>query len=168
MPLDAKQVEQKGRELTKAADSSTADASTILRFLTELRTGVVASEGLLRSTKIGVTVNKLRQHSNSQIKSAAAELVNKWKLDVKRATGSGANTPRGATTTTTVVVGKEKNKEAAAKRPDVPKEKRNVKTDGVNYKVTGNDVRDSCVKLMYDGLAYMSEDGTFSSSFHVN
>jgi transcription elongation factor S-II len=165
MPLDAKAVELKGRELTKAADSSTADASTILRFLGELRSGVVASEQLLRSTKIGVTVNKLKQHSNAQVKSSAAELVLKWRNDVKRgASGapSGASTPKPAAATTSAVkdgVSPKVGGNAAVKRPDVPKEKRNTKTDGVKWQVTGSETRDSCVKLMYDGLAFMSEDG---------
>jgi transcription elongation factor S-II len=175
MPLDAKAVEQKGRDLTKAAESS-ADSVAVLRLLSDLKTGVLASENLLRSTKIGVTVNKLKQHSNPQVKQLAGELVSKWRNDVQRlrpaaaAGSSGASTPRpasaaaangtkgGSSVSSPAAGGTGSPKGAVAKRPDVPKEKRNSKTDGINWKVTGSATRDSCVKLMYDGLAFMSED----------
>jgi transcription elongation factor S-II len=45
----------------------------------------------------------------------------------------------------------------AKKKHDVPADKRNHKTDKVKYQVTGNEARDNCVRLMYDGLAFMSE-----------
>ena len=37
--------------------------------------------------------------------------------------------------------------------------KRNSVTDNISTAVTGNQTRDACVKLMYDGLAFMSEEG---------
>jgi transcription elongation factor S-II len=191
MPLDAKAVEQKGRDLSKAAESS-SDAAGVLRLLSELKTGVLASENLLRTTKIGVAVNKLKQHSNQQVKQLAGELVSKWRNDVQRLRpavaggsgtgsggGSGASTPKpsGSGASAAIVNGSKggskggssgvsspaaggtsSSPKGAAKRPDVPKEKRNSKTDGVNWKVTGNPTRDNCVKLMYDGLAFMSEE----------
>jgi len=161
-PLDAKAVEQKGRDLTKAFDSSpSSDTSFILSILSDLRTGVVASESLLRSTKIGVTVNKLKQHPNPQVKKQAGDLVGKWRTDVQRAKGSGASTPRpqqNGGAAGSPKLGSSSSPKQAGKRPDVPKDKRNTKTDGVKWQVTDNDTRDNCVKLMYDGLAFMSED----------
>jgi len=156
MPLDAKAVEQKGRELAKATDAS-SDPSILLNILSALRTGVIASESLLRSTKIGVIVNKLKQHPNPQVKKQAGDLVAKWRNDVQRlkvggSSSSGLSTPTG---------GKASPAPSASpkgKRPDVPKDKRNSKTDGVKWQVTGNDTRDNCIKLMYDGLAFMSDD----------
>ena len=53
---------------------------------------------------------------------------------------------------------------APVKKHTVPPETRNHKTDKVNYQITGNDTRDACVRLMYDGLAFMSEDSKFLTS----
>jgi transcription elongation factor S-II len=169
MPLDAKSVEQRGRDLTKAAESGMSDSAAVLRILSELRGGVAASDSLLRSTKIGMIVNKLKKHPNPQVIKQADELVLKWRNDMRRlgranvpvggGTASGASTPRpGGNVSSPAAAAVVSPKQ---KRPDVPKEKRNSKTDGVNWKVTGNETRDNCVKLMYDGLAFMSEDRKF-------
>jgi transcription elongation factor S-II len=169
MPLDAKSVEQRGRDLTKAAES-VSDSPAVLRILSELRAGVAASDALLRSTKIGMIVNKLKKHANPQVSKAADELVLKWRNDMRRlgranvapgagGTASGASTPRpGGAGGVNSPAGGAASASPKPKRPDVPKEKRNSKTDGVNWKGTGNDTRDNCVKLMYDGLAFMSEE----------
>jgi transcription elongation factor S-II len=169
MPLDAKAVEQRGRDLTKAASSGASDSAAVLRILSELRTGVAATDTLLRTTKIGMTVNRLKNHPNSQVVKQADELVLKWRNDMRRlgrkgGDASGASTPRpSANIKSSSPAGAAAAAEASpkAKRPNVPKEKRNSKTDGVNWKVTGNDTRDNCVKLMYDGLSFMSEDRKF-------
>jgi transcription elongation factor S-II len=47
---------------------------------------------------------------------------------------------------------------AALRQSKVDPEKRNTKADGVDHQVTGNAVRDGCVKLMYDGIAFMSTE----------
>ena len=101
MPLDAKAVEQKGQELVKAAGSGGAAAASLLALLDELRRGVAATESLLRGTKIGVAVNKLKQHRDPGVQRAAADLVSKWRADVSRnrggagaAAGSAAPAPR--------------------------------------------------------------------------
>jgi transcription elongation factor S-II len=159
MPLEPKQVEQKGRDLSKATDHK-----DIIKLLTDLKEGVLASEILLRSTKIGVSVNKLKQHSHPDVKNRATELVSKWRMDIARAKGastpaSGANTPRmGAKGSPLGAAGGAKES-VKPKRPDVAPEKRNAVADGVDWKLTGNTVRDACLKSMYDGLSFMSEEG---------
>jgi transcription elongation factor S-II len=170
--LDARAVEQKGRELLKAAESS-ASTSSLLSLLSELRTGVVANETLLRSTKIGVTVNKLKQHKDATVARTASELVSKWRTDVSKSrTGSGASTPKPGNTGSPVPASRAKNaaEPGAAdvvkqklEKSTVPKEKRNSREDKVNTKVTGNDTRDNCVRLMYDGIVFMSEACKFVS-----
>jgi transcription elongation factor S-II len=45
----------------------------------------------------------------------------------------------------------------AQKKHDVPSDKRNHKTDKVKYQVHGNEARDACIRLMYDGMAFMSD-----------
>ena len=47
----------------------------------------------------------------------------------------------------------------------VDPEKRNSKADEVETAVTGNQTRDGCVKLMYDGLAFMSEESRICAGY---
>lgn len=156
--MDAKEVELRGKAITKAYAGG--EPSSVLQgLLSELRKGVRATEDLLRSTRIGVTVNKLRQHKDPAVASQANELVTKWRSDVRKA-GAGTSTPKTSNGTASPAP-------AAAPSPaplkpkakhNVPPESRNDKTDKVDWKITGNDVRDNCVKLMYNGLAHMSEE----------
>ena len=56
-------------------------------------------------------------------------------------------------------VGSPKGGKVEKVKLSVPKEKRTHKTDNVKWKVTKSDTRNNAVRLMYDGLAYMSEEG---------
>ncbi|OCK83858.1 transcription elongation factor-like protein s-ii [Lepidopterella palustris CBS 459.81] len=156
--MDAKEVELRGKALTKAYAGDEPSAN-ILSLLSELHKGVRATEELLRSTRIGVTVNKLRTHKDKAVARQATDLVNKWRADVRKS-ANGSATPKSANGTASPAP-------AAAPSPapsktkakhNVAPENRNHKTDKVEWKLTGNDIRDNCVRLMYDGLAHMSEE----------
>jgi transcription elongation factor S-II len=156
--MEAKDIEERGKQLAKAASGGDPPA-TLLALLDGLR-GWTATEKLLRQTKIGVHVNKLRQNSDAQVARTAATLVNKWKTDVKRspatAASSGTNSPAPAA--------KSSPAPAASKQKSEPHgdpEKRNSVSDKIDCGVTGNQTRDACIKLMYDGLAFMSPDGIY-------
>jgi transcription elongation factor S-II len=165
--MDVKEVEQRGKAIAKAYAAGDP-SSSLLSLLKDLREGVRATEELLRSTRIGVTVNKLRQHKDPTVAKQANELVGKWKSDVrKNASGSatpktanGIASPAPAATSVTPTTN--------AKKHNVPPENRSHKTDKVDWKVTGNDTRDNCVRLMYDGLAHMSEDRKSSNALPSN
>jgi hypothetical protein len=156
--MEAKDIEERGKQLAKAASGGDPPA-TLLALLDGLK-GWTATEKLLRQTKIGVHVNKLRQNSDAQVARTAATLVNKWKTDVKRtpatAASSGTNSPAPAA--------KSSPAPAASKQKSEPHgdpEKRNSVSDKIDCGVTGNQTRDACIKLMYDGLAFMSPDGIY-------
>ncbi|GAA5845690.1 hypothetical protein JCM11251_003929 [Rhodosporidiobolus azoricus] len=70
--------------LRKQLQSATADNKTedAVRVLQQLKKEFVATEELLRETKIGVTVNKLKSNSAKEIADLSKELVRKWKSDV--------------------------------------------------------------------------------------
>lgn len=169
--MDAKAIEDQGKQLAKA--SSEGDPPATLIALLEPLKSWTASEKLLRQTKIGIQVNKLRQNKDASVARAAAGLVNKWKQDVKKpasaasATGGGSTpdglkkstingtaSPARTATPKQEVAAEKKNKSKFAGAP----EKRSTVADGVDTAVTGNATRDACVKLMYDGLAFMSEE----------
>ena len=155
--MDTKEVELKGRAIAKAVNGGDP-SSAVLTLLGDLRRGVQASEDLLRSTKIGVTVNRLKTHKDPAVVKQAIELVSKWRADIKKTGGtSGASTPKpvanGASSPApSPVANKPKQKHT------VPPEKRNAKMDKVDTNLTNSATRNSCLKLMYDGLAFMSEE----------
>jgi transcription elongation factor S-II len=162
MAMDSKEIEMRGKAIGKAMQEGEPGAS-ILKLLGELKTGVHATEELLRQTRIGVTINRLRQHKDPAVQQLATQLVSKWREEVKKqpkkgtpgkvaaANGSAspAPPPSGTASPAPAVQAKKKH--------DVAPEKRNHKTDKVNYNVTGLEARDNCVRLMYDGLAFMSD-----------
>ncbi|TKA28120.1 hypothetical protein B0A50_04091 [Salinomyces thailandicus] len=167
--MDAKQLADAGKQIMKAADSGDT-STTLLQLLQPLQT-VKVSEDLLRSSKIGVAVNKLRQNKDPKVGSLAGQLINKWKQDVNAAkkgkNGSpapakavtGAVTGRDATSSPAPGAGKMEGVKPEAKRKStIAPEKRNAKADEVDTEVTGNQVRDGCVALMYNGLAFMSSE----------
>jgi len=166
--MDAKAVDERARQINKATTEGDPP-DTLLSLLEPLKTWT-ASEKVLRTSKIGVYVNKLRQSGSRPVASLATQLVTKWKTDVKKtggptgspapsgvkgaaanANGNGAASPAGA--------GTPKHGGVDGARWGGDKEKRSAVADGVEYKLTGNATRDACIKLMYDGLAFMSEEG---------
>lgn len=163
MAMDAKEIELRGKAIGKAVAENEPSAN-VLHLLNGLKTGVHATEDLLRSTRIGVTINRLRTHKDPAVQRLATELVSKWRDEVKKqpkkgtpakqpaangaASASPAPPPSGTASPAPAL---------AKKKHDVPSDKRNHRTDKVKYQVTGNESRDACVKLMYDGLAFMSE-----------
>ena len=169
--MDAKQVEEANRQITKAV-SGGDPPSTIATLLDGLKLWK-ASEQLLRQTKIGVNVNKLRQHKDQTVARKATQLVTKWKDDVKKpgaAKGTSSPLPAKAADTNGT----------ASPAPGTPKqdsaktkwkgnaEKRTAQGDGVEWKITDNATRDACVKLMYDGLAFMSYERAYHDNTRPN
>jgi transcription elongation factor S-II len=165
--MDHKEVALRGKAISKAIEEK-EPSSSILKLLNELKDGIRPTEDLLRQTKIGVTVNKLRQHADPTVASLATRMVGKWREDVKNSKGvasrpkssaasNGASSPAPVPSKTASPA---PAPAAAKSKHGVAPEKRNHKTDGIKYQVTGDDQRDNCVRLMYDGLAYMSDERT--------
>lgn len=162
--MEAKEIEACGRDLLKAyANSETS--TFLLETLTKLRDGVNATSELLRSTKIGIAVNKVRSHKDAAVQRQASELVAKWRKDVGKASPAG-QTKSGSRDSSAAAKGSPASAPSSSNgtgtpvkhKTEVPPERRNSKADNVDTAQTGNDIRDSCLKLMYDGLAFMSEE----------
>jgi transcription elongation factor S-II len=170
MALDVKAVDAKRTDLDKAIKDN-APASAILKILSELKAGVVPSEKLLRETKIGVSVNRLRQHKDANVQKLANETVGSWRTAMHKLKIGGGNsggaTPKGANGAT----GSASPAAVGSGSPGVKNEKkayngdpakRNALSDKVDWKITGDTTRDACLKLMYDGLAHLSSAGEVS------
>jgi transcription elongation factor S-II len=159
MAMDAKEIELRSKAIGKAMQEN-EPGSSLLKLLGDLKTGVLATEDILRQTRIGVTINRLRTHKDPAVSKLASELVSKWRDEVKKgvkkgtpnkvANGSASPAPPPSGTASPAPA-------QSKKKHDVAPDKRTHKTDKVKYQVTGEEARDNCVRLMYDGLAFMSE-----------
>lgn len=186
-PLTATEISKQSNEITKALAASSTPADYYARALKDLRLGVSATEDLLRSTRIGVVVNKVKDHvKDEKVREQATALIKKWKSDIaakKRAggespalsaaaassaaakAGSGASTPRAgapAAGTATTASGGAAAGNGQEKWKATKPESRNAVVDGVDWKKTGSNARDACAKSLYDGLAFMSERGSYT------
>ncbi|GLB42683.1 putative transcription factor S-II (TFIIS), central domain [Lyophyllum shimeji] len=112
----------------------------IIALLNRLKNEYEVTEALLRESKAGLAVGKLRQHASKPVSDLAKEVVKKWKTQVERAkkvqpNGKDAKVTPAATPVT----------------PTAPSAARSAKTDGIKGG-TGDNTRDKCVELLYDGL----------------
>ncbi|KZT30188.1 transcription elongation factor [Neolentinus lepideus HHB14362 ss-1] len=144
------------KALVKKLQSSSADED-IIGILQVLKKEAVITEALLRESKAGLAVGKLRSHGSKSVSDLAKDVVRKWKQEVekeKQAKG-GAGTPK--------LNGKVSDRKASgtpvtptAQSPSAgksPLAERSAKTDGIRVEVTGDKTRDKCIELIYDALA---------------
>ncbi|KAL8932966.1 MAG: hypothetical protein Q9216_006591 [Gyalolechia sp. 2 TL-2023] len=159
--MDAKEVVERSKALQKATAAGEPSAH-IVKILNELKTGVKPTEDLLRSTKIGVVVNRSKQHPDRAVATLASEIVKKWRDEVQRHKG-GTPTPNGSqgangkkmnTPPTTSTASPAPASEPA--KPTIPPDQRDYKKDGVTISRTNQATRDSCIGLLYNGLAHTS------------
>ncbi|KAK2683493.1 hypothetical protein RAB80_001439 [Fusarium oxysporum f. sp. vasinfectum] len=136
MPMDERELGQRIKALTKCVATNEPPENAI-KLLETLKKDASPTEEMLRATRAGVFVGKLRSNSNKDIARAAAELVNKWKKLVEQEKHSKLPGASGA-----------------KYKGDI--EKRKYETDNVNVKRTDSSVRNSCIGLIYNGLAYRS------------
>ncbi|KAI9680165.1 MAG: RNA polymerase II elongation factor [Trizodia sp. TS-e1964] len=140
----------------KALQKATAKgepAGNILAILESMKKEIVATEELLRSTKVGIFVNKQKNHSDPRVKALSAEIIAKWKVDV----GKKKASPKS------VIMAKQKSSDSNTPPPGasytIAPEHRTWKKDGVNLAGrTGAEIRDNIVGLMYDGLCFYSTE----------
>lgn len=161
--MDVKEIELKSKALTKAATSNEPSAN-IIALLKDLQKGVRPTEDLLRSTRVGIIVNKLKQHKSPDVARLSSEIVSKWRNEVNKQKASGSpaasqrasGSPRPATNgAASPAAGTPSDKTS---KLSVPPDKRTWKADGVDINHTSNKVRDSCIGLMYDGLCLHSTE----------
>lgn len=162
--MDPKEIELKTKALTKAATQNET-SSTIISLLKELQQGVKASEDLLRSTRVGVVVNKLKQHKSPDVARLSSEIVSKWRSEVNKQKARGSPAASGQRASASPRPSGTNGSPAKVATPSdktsklsVPPDKRSWKADGVDTNQTSNRIRDSCIGLMYDGLALNSTE----------
>jgi transcription elongation factor S-II len=92
--MDGKTLFSTGKQIQKAIESGDSGES-LLNILQPL-TKWTATEDLLRQSKIGVIVSKLRQQKDPKVVEQASKLVNKWKQDVNASRRQPAAVPHQA------------------------------------------------------------------------
>ncbi|WFC94021.1 RNA-binding ribosome biosynthesis protein mak21 [Malassezia brasiliensis] len=128
------------KQLSKAAsDGKTED---VLALLKQLKQVVEPTEELIRATKIGVAVGKLRTHADTRVSDLAKELVKTWKAQVEkqRRESSAKDKPKA--------------EPPAAAEPAPPAEAP-VKSDkpvNIDFEVLNDKTRNACLKLLYSSL----------------
>lgn len=185
MVLSTKEIIQAGTALQKNLDNSNFEPA--LDILRQLRDELQATDEILKTTKIGLAVGKLRKYPNKKVADLANEIVRKWKQEIDAAKtrnggsraagkadksnvstpggnatqgGSGAATPL-ATAATDAATGSGSSPAPAIK----PKEVRTTVTDKVDVdRASREPVRNNCIKLIYNSLAIDADPGKYPSS----
>ncbi|KIY44646.1 transcription elongation factor [Fistulina hepatica ATCC 64428] len=121
--------------------------SDIISLLTILKREFHINETVLRESKAGLAVGKLRTHASKGVSELAKEVVRKWKTEVERAKSGGMSNGR-LKVDTNVATSPSTSSPVTAKAG-----MRTCKTDGVIINLTGDKTRDTCIGLMYDSLA---------------
>jgi len=155
------------KKLVKSLQSAQV-AEAIVEILSSLKKQPNINEAVLRESKAGLAVGKLRSHTDKRVCEAAKDIVKKWKNDVekaKRTTGGPAEhhlpstskpAPKKPTVSTATPV-KINSVAPSVSSPATPKiETRTAKGDGVSANWTGDKTRDRCIELLYDALALES------------
>lgn len=128
-------------ELRKTAKhlQSASNDEDVLSILGVLK-GRTVTEAILRESKIGLAVGKLRAHKTKSISDLSKEIVKQWKAAVEKAKAPHTASKKPPIATATA---------PAAQKSDA----RTAKADGAKGG-TGDITRDKCVELIYDGLAF--------------
>lgn len=149
---------ERTRELSKQLSKSTADSNVedILSLLRQLKEVVVPSEELIRATKIGVAVGKLRTHSHARISELAKELVKSWKSQIeKQRRESPANEKSkkdAASSADTKSSSSSSSSLSSSAAPASNFSSTNSKNVDINFEVLNDRVRNACLKLLYNSL----------------
>ncbi|EJD06163.1 transcription elongation factor [Fomitiporia mediterranea MF3/22] len=141
------------RKLAKDLQSGGSPKETI-DILHLLKKDVVASESLLRESRIGLAVGKLRSNVSKEVADLAKELVKKWKNEVGGSKGSSGPATHHNAVAKPIPVRKASVAESVGS-PTTPTGSsfaRSSKTDGVVINVTKDKTRDKCIELIYDSL----------------
>lgn len=128
------------------------DATQIHEILDALAERVKPTEKLLRETKLGIAVNKLRSHQDKEVSDKVKKIIKTWKdsVSAQKEKSKAAKTASSS--------------KSASPTPAAPAQKfrshgkeRNAKNDGVRTNIYGDKVRNSCVDLCYTALALGSD-----------
>lgn len=146
MPMSNADIVKAGSSLQKSMDDHNYESA--IDILKQLRDELLATDAILKETKIGLAVGKLRKHENRRIVDISNEIVRKWKNEIDAA--KARNGAKGATKVEKATVAPVSTPKTAAPTTNLP---RTADTDKADTSKTDEPVRNNCIKLIYNGLA---------------
>ncbi|KAL7782142.1 transcription factor S-II, central domain-containing protein [Trichoderma afarasin] len=161
--MDQRELESRVKALTKVV-AANEPPENALKLLESLKKDASPTEEMLRATRAGVFVGKLRSNPNKEIARAASELVIKWKKLVEQEKNSKLQKAKMGSPSAPAAASPPNPSANAAPSSGAKKafkgdpEKRKFDTDGVSIKRTESNVRNQCIGLLYNGLAYRSTE----------
>lgn len=133
------------RQLSKAASESRID--DVLAVLRQLKSSVEPTEELIRATKIGVGVGKLRTHSDTRVAELAKELVKAWKTQVEKQRREASQKDKRRAPEQAPAPAPPAPEPAPAPAPASAGGKVNI-----DFEVLHDKTRNACLKLLYGSL----------------
>ncbi|KAH9850957.1 transcription elongation factor [Lenzites betulinus] len=155
------------KPLVKSLNTASTDEE-IVAILRTLKGQPKITESILRESKAGLAVGKLRQHASKPVADLAKEIVRKWKTEVERekhAAGGSAKSASSKPSAAKKSASAASSSVATSSTPVTPtagtsgsklNETRSAKSDGVKVEYTGDKTRDKCAELIYDALVFDS------------
>jgi len=155
------------KRLVKALQQASSETE-IVDILQVLKKEAKITEAVLRESKAGLAVGKLRSHASKDVSELAKEIVRAWKTAVdkeKQAAGTGASSkgaaakpaaPPSRKASSASVPPATATAAAAAGGSSNGSGARTAKSDGVSTSITGDKTRDKCIEMLYDALALES------------
>ncbi|KAH9172471.1 transcription elongation factor [Lactarius sanguifluus] len=154
------------KRLVKSLQQASTDQETV-DVLQVLKKEAKITEAVLRESKAGLAVGKLRSHASKDVSELAKEIVRTWKTAVdkeKQAAGTHSKGAAKAAVPTRLlffaVAPPPRKASTASVPPSTPTTSNNgarsAKGDGVSTSITGDKTRDKCIEMLYDALALES------------
>jgi len=145
---DAAELKKHVKQLQSA--STNEERVAILKVL---KKEFQVNEALLRESKAGLAVGKLRTHESKDVSDLAKEIVKKWKNEVDKAKSAAGNKSNPVSVKPPVRKQSTSTTPALTPTPNGKADVRSHKSDGVKVTATGDHTRDRCAELIYDGLS---------------
>jgi len=125
----------------------------IVDILQVLKKEAKITEAVLRESKAGLAVGKLRSHAAKEVSELAKEIVRTWKTAVDKEKQAAGTHSKGAAK----AAAPPPRKASTASAPTTSNNgARSAKGDGVSTSLTGDKTRDKCIEMLYDALALES------------
>ncbi|KAI5921108.1 transcription factor S-II, central domain-containing protein [Camillea tinctor] len=161
--MDQRELESHIKAVHKAA-SANEPAASLIAMLEILKKDAAPTEEMLRTTKAGIVVGKLRSNANREVARVANEVVAKWKRGVEAEKKAKGLQPGGAKAHGSVSPAGKSSSPApkplvgGKKAYEGDTETRKYTTDKVDINRTSSQTRNNCIGLLYNGLGYRSTE----------
>ncbi|KAH8982538.1 transcription elongation factor [Lactarius hatsudake] len=144
------------KRLVKSLQQASTDQETV-DVLQVLKKEAKITEAVLRESKAGLAVGKLRSHASKDVSELAKEIVRTWKTAVDKEKQAAGTHSKGAAK---AAAPPPRKASTASVPPSTPTTSNNgarsAKGDGVSTSITGDKTRDKCIEMLYDALALES------------